>query len=174
MTAFAPDSEGVILRWRDRSNLETGFRIERKPAAPEEPADWTEIAVVGANITEVVDTSPDPGTRFTYRVRAFNDDGFSEYCAEWPTLVPLAPPNGLDASANGLRIVVTWQDVEGEDGYVIERRVGDGAWEVVGTREVDRTRFIDTVRGASRRIRYRVRAVNTWALSSFSESSHAR
>src|SRR5688572_13702188 len=105
MTAFAPDSETVILRWHDRSHLESGFRVERKPAAPNETAEWTEIAVVGTNVTAAIDTSPDPGTRFTYRVRAFNGDGFSAYCVEWPTLIPLAPPDGLEASAHGLRVL---------------------------------------------------------------------
>jgi titin len=61
------------LDWIDTSN-ESGFRILRKiPGLPP----FRRVSTVGQNITSYTDTGLSPGTRYCYRVRAFNAAGKS-------------------------------------------------------------------------------------------------
>lgn len=64
-------STSVTLTWKDNSNNESGFRVERKPKT----GAWSVIRTTGANVTSMVD-SPGKGT-WQYRVSAFNAAGVS-------------------------------------------------------------------------------------------------
>lgn len=68
----------IRLTWRDNSNNETEFRIERKQG---QGGSWSQIATVGANVTSYNDT-PQKGPTFYYRVRACNSAGCSAYSNE--------------------------------------------------------------------------------------------
>ncbi|MGB7159451.1 MAG: kelch repeat-containing protein [Tepidisphaeraceae bacterium] len=57
------------LKWSDRSSDETGFRIERKRGSL---GKYMPIAWLDAGVTSFVDAQLRPGTKYTYRVRAFN------------------------------------------------------------------------------------------------------
>ena len=63
------------LDWRDRSFNESGFLILRQivRVGPMSP-----IATVGQNITTYTDTGLSPGTKYCYRVLAFNVAGNSK------------------------------------------------------------------------------------------------
>ncbi|MCX6174749.1 MAG: fibronectin type III domain-containing protein [Ignavibacteriales bacterium] len=69
----------INLQWNDNSNNETGFRIDRKKTAT---GAWTEIAIVGANVTTYKDQSLDVETEYTYRVAAYSASTESEYTQE--------------------------------------------------------------------------------------------
>jgi len=60
------------ITWADQSNNETGFRIERARGAG---GAFMLVGVVGKNVTRFVDTDLRPGTKYTYRIRAFNAAG---------------------------------------------------------------------------------------------------
>jgi hypothetical protein len=68
----------VKLTWTDNSDNEQGFRIERKI----EEGDFEQVAEVGPDLTEYEDDGLAISTTYTYRVRAFNSDGNSEYSNE--------------------------------------------------------------------------------------------
>jgi len=70
LSATAVSSSQINLDWTDNANNETGFKIER---------DSMPIATVGANVTSYSDTGLDPSTTYTYRVRAYNGAGDSDY-----------------------------------------------------------------------------------------------
>jgi len=102
----------VVVTWNNAS-WETGYYVYRNGLGPE---------YVGADITTYVDNSANPGTVYSYIVAAYNscgagpqsnpDNGFK---AVAPALV-----TGLVASDDLCDdIVVTWNDVTGEDGYLI-------------------------------------------------------
>ena len=59
------------LRWTDTSSNETGFRIERSANG----TTFGQIATVGANVTTYSNTNLTAGTRYWYRVRAYNTRG---------------------------------------------------------------------------------------------------
>lgn len=65
----------IRLSWRDNSNNEDGFRIERSLLN----LIWEERAVVGPNVTTYVDRQVLPGVLYTYRVSAFNRAGRSSF-----------------------------------------------------------------------------------------------
>jgi parallel beta-helix repeat protein/predicted outer membrane repeat protein len=100
LTALALSQTQIRLNWTDNSNNETGFKIERFTGA--QP--FVEIATVGANVTTYTNSGLTANTTYTYRVRAYNSAGNSDYSntASATTLPPipvpqtpvmLAPPN---------------------------------------------------------------------------------
>ena len=74
LTANSPlGGRRVDLRWTDTSTRETGFRIERSANG----TTFGQIATVGRNVTTYSNTNLTPGTRFWYRIRAYNTTGTS-------------------------------------------------------------------------------------------------
>ena len=65
----------VTLNWVDSSSNETGFKIERSLNG----TTFTQIATVGVNIRTYTNTGLNRGTRYYYRVRAYNANGNSTY-----------------------------------------------------------------------------------------------
>jgi hypothetical protein len=67
----------VALAWRDNSNNEDGFLIQRTTLSPfgQGPRTFT----VGANVTTFTDTTVAPNSLYYYRVRAFNAIGNSAF-----------------------------------------------------------------------------------------------
>jgi len=79
------------LKWTDRSDNETGFRVERAAglAATE---GFVEIATVGANVVSYVDAGLPNATAYSYRLRAYNAAGNSGYSNTASGTTPPAPP----------------------------------------------------------------------------------
>lgn len=65
----------VQLNWNDNSNNEAGFRIERSTNG----VSFTQIDVIGADMTSYIDSSVLPSTTYYYKVRAYNANGNSAY-----------------------------------------------------------------------------------------------
>ena len=76
--AAVPTSSSLVkLSWQDRSNTESGFRVERSI----DGSTFTTIATLSVNDRDYDDTSVAPSTAYTYRVVAFNDAGDSTSAA---------------------------------------------------------------------------------------------
>ena len=67
----------IRLRWQDNAGTEDGFRIER--CAGTGCTGFTQVAVVGHDMTSHVDGGLARNTAYSYRVRAFNAAGVSAY-----------------------------------------------------------------------------------------------
>lgn len=67
--------ERVTLQWEDHSTNEVGFQIERKVG----DAAWTLLATVAENASSYEDPFISAGGSYRYRVRAYNDAGYSAY-----------------------------------------------------------------------------------------------
>ena len=80
LTATAINSRQINLAWKDHSNDEEGFKIERK--APQSGENYVVTATVGANVTSYADTGLVGGTNYFYRVRAYQTSGNSAYSEE--------------------------------------------------------------------------------------------
>jgi hypothetical protein len=65
--------------WMDNSSDEDGFKIERRTGTTQT---YTEIAIVGANVTSYNDSGLVDGETYCYRVLAFNAAGSSPYSDE--------------------------------------------------------------------------------------------
>jgi hypothetical protein len=68
----------VDLQWTDNAYNESGFRIERKINGV-----YTQIATAGANVTRYADTGLSATANTSYRVKAYNSVGDSDYSYVW-------------------------------------------------------------------------------------------
>jgi hypothetical protein len=79
LSVLGVTSRSVYLAWLDRSNNELGFHLERSGPA------GTVVLTLPRNTMSHLDSGLARGTRYTYRLRAFNADGVSAWTA--PLLV---------------------------------------------------------------------------------------
>jgi Fibronectin type III domain len=77
LDATALSSSQIRLRWQDNAGVEDGFRVER--CAGTGCTAFTQVAVVGYDVTSYVDGGLARNTAYSYRVRAFNSGGVSAY-----------------------------------------------------------------------------------------------
>ncbi|HEU6447811.1 MAG TPA: LamG-like jellyroll fold domain-containing protein [Verrucomicrobiae bacterium] len=106
LTATAASDREIDLSWTDNSTNETAFLIERS----QDNSVFTQIASVGAGVTNYADNGLSSATAYYYRVRASNSGGDSPYSdtVGATTLISTAPPvayyqfelNTLDSSGN--------------------------------------------------------------------------
>lgn len=85
LTASVGPDGRVVLVWRDGSDSESGFQIERRGRGR-----FSRIVTVPANATTYVDASAGRGQTYTYRVRAINVAGVSAFSGE-ATVTVLVP-----------------------------------------------------------------------------------
>jgi Fibronectin type III domain len=76
LTATAVSSSEIDLSWTDNSDNETEFKVERSTDAG---ITFIQIATVDADVTTYPDTGLAPSTTYSYRVRASNSTGDSDY-----------------------------------------------------------------------------------------------
>jgi len=79
----------LVLSWKDNSDNEAGFAVERR-SVPDGP--FVEVVRTPANVVSWTDTGLPPGKPFTYRLRAFNSAGFSGYTPEVTATTGPNPP----------------------------------------------------------------------------------
>jgi len=151
---------------------ETGYTVERSSNGG---STWTFSVNVGADVTSYSDTGLASGTAYTYRVRANNAAGSSAYNGTAAATTRPAAPAGLAATAvSASQINLSWSDVVGDTGYVIERSPsGAGGWTQVGTTATNVTAFSDTGLAAGTIYYYRVRANGVGGSSAYSNTSNA-
>jgi len=70
-----PKKYKTLLNWQDNSNIEEGYRLERKFGEDS----WEQIADLPANTTSYTDTDLNCDTWYWYRVKAYNGAGNSDY-----------------------------------------------------------------------------------------------
>lgn len=98
----ASAQSSLSLSWQDNSENEEGFEVERAIGG----AGWQTIATLPQDATAYTDASPDlvEGFFVSYRVRAYNRTGFSDYSntatatvapARW--FIPFAPSDAPGA-----------------------------------------------------------------------------
>jgi hypothetical protein len=143
LTAKATWSSSIVLTWKDNSNDETGFKIQRKEGACDSANVWSLIATKGANVTSHTNSGLIPNTTYSYQVRAYNGDGNSSYsnCASAKTTLsgtPKAPTNLEATSLSASQIKLTWTDNStDETSFKIYRRVETGSWVLLATKGTD-------------------------------------
>jgi fibronectin type 3 domain-containing protein len=113
LTATAIAARQIDLAWEDNSTDETGFKIERKTAG----GTWSQIAAVGADVTEFSDFTVLSEKTYTYRIRATNsvagtNSAYSNEASATTPVAPVTAPTGLTAQAalDPLRVNLNWND----------------------------------------------------------------
>jgi hypothetical protein len=171
LSVGAVTSTSVTLNWIDLAN-ETGYRLEARVGTS---GDWAEIASLDANVTSYQHRVVSGGTMF-YRLRAFNDVGTSPFSAEVSatTSVPAPVAPTLEATVlSHVAVDLSWNDVDHESGYSIERRTDSGQWVEIATPAANATSFSDAALAPATTYFYRIRALGTAGNSAFSAEVQA-
>jgi hypothetical protein len=181
LSANAVSASQINLAWTDNANNEDGFKIERCQGAG--CTSFAQIATVGANVTSFNNTGLTASTSYSYRVRANNSAGDSDYsntasATTQAASSPPAAPSNLSASAvSSTQINLTWTDnANNEDGFKIERCQGNGCtnFTQIATVGANVTSFSNTGLSPGTRYSYRVRANNSAGDSGYSNTATAR
>ena len=147
------------LTWFDMSQDEEGFEIQR--SLGDNDGEFSTRAVIGVDRQFYTDLAP-PDQIFTYRVRAFNIHGPSE----WSNLclvnrpAPLAPRRLQATEVTAHRVSLQWNDRSADEaGFQIQRRRhGALQWDTIKQLGPDQHTYTDTRLAAARTYDYRVRA----------------
>jgi hypothetical protein len=110
LVAVEEQSTVISLWWFDNSDNESGFKIERSPTGENE---WLEIAMMGVDADVYWDEGLICGEGYSYRVRAFNSAGDSEYSNIASQMIPCLPaaPTGLEITDFSPSIIeIHWSD----------------------------------------------------------------
>src|SRR5439155_4111020 len=102
------------------------YRIEQSPV---DDLHFSEIATVGPNVISYSATGLSEGTKYYYRVRAYNAITISGYSSEQnaTTLsnVPMAPSGLTITTITSDTVILAWTDNSGnESGFKIQRKQG--------------------------------------------------
>jgi uncharacterized protein len=160
LAAVAVSGTAINLYWSDNSNNETGFRIERRISGA-----YSQVATVGVNVTTYADSGLTPGTKYEYRVMAYNNEGDSSYSnvAEATThvVVPAAPSDLTVTAVTANSISLSWYDnSNNETGFKIERRTANTNYTQVATVGANVTTYTNTGLSNNTTYYYRVKAYN--------------
>jgi hypothetical protein len=165
----------VDLSWTDNSSNETSFKIERST----NNRTFTEIAMVGANVTTYANIGLTESTKYYYRVRASNSGGDSAYSntVNVTTLaaVPSAPTNLTATAASSSAVSLRWTDNStNETSFKIERSTDGLAFTEITTVGTNTNTYTDS-NGLteSTTYYYRVRASNSGGDSEYSNTASA-
>jgi predicted phage tail protein len=163
------------LSWGDSDGAEQGFKIERCTGL--DCSDFAQIATVQSNVTSYSNTGLSASTSYSYRVRAYNAAGDSDYSntasASTPAapLLPAAPTNLTATAISKSQINLSWTDKsDNETGFRIERCKGSTCtnFSLIATVGANVTSYANTKLNGNTTYRYRVYAYNASGNSSYS------
>ncbi|HUJ10125.1 MAG TPA: fibronectin type III domain-containing protein [Verrucomicrobiae bacterium] len=175
--AVALSTNTIQLGWSDNSAYEDGYKIERAADTNGAPDVWAQIATVNSNLGSYADAGLLDGTRYWYRVRAYNALGNSDYAGPVSATTSLSAPTNLTAVVvSESQIDLSWaENSVGEDGYTVERSTvfGKGAqFSVIATTAVNVATYSDFGASCGPAL-YRVRAYKASLVSAYSNVATA-
>ena len=175
LTAQATNPGKVQLSWKDNSNNEDGFIIERQLSG----SAFEVIDTAGANDTIYTDSTVTDTTSYNYRVKAYNllvESGYSNEVTIKTLLSTIPAPTELQAIkdiSDTTNVRLLWTDNSSNElGFVIQRKLGDTAsvalFAAIDTVGVDVVTYTDTTVSDTTTYTYRVYAFSSDTVSQFS------
>lgn len=147
LTAVALGASTIQLTWKDNSDDELGFRLERKDPIS---GVFILVEVLQPNSQEYFDTDLAAATSYTYRIASYSSTAVSGYSNEATAVTftqDIPGPSFLTADFDPLlrKVVVSWKDnTDEENGTEIERKEGlTGIFQGIGFTDEDQTFFLD-------------------------------
>ena len=170
LAARVASSTMIVLTWKDNSNNEKGFTLERR--RKDSPGTVWKFNV-DPNMTSYVDTVV-TGATFTYQICAYNAAGNSPYSntVEATTYPPPSAPSNLIATViSPTDISFTWTDnSSNEQGFKLERGLTQMVWNQIDIPTPNATTYTDSGRTPSTKYYYRICAYNTGGYSGYSNT----
>ena len=179
LTASTSDVN-VVLNWQDNSTNELQFYVERCQGV--NCTNFLGVGASGANVATWTDYNVAAGQSYSYRVQAWNSDGYSDYSniativTPGGSVVPPPAPSNLVAQAVARnQIQLTWtNNTSIQDGVVIERCKGATCTNFSQIATVTVTTYTDTSLLANTTYRYRIYAYNAAGNSPYSNIAAAK
>ncbi|MBI3923711.1 MAG: fibronectin type III domain-containing protein [Armatimonadetes bacterium] len=171
------------MNWQDNSTNESQFYIERCQGAG--CTIFAAVGSTGANVITWTDFNAAAGQSYSYRVRAWYSDGYSDYSNTATIVTPGGPPpspppapSKLIAQAlNKSKIKLTWtNNTANQDGVKIYRCQGNKCtkFDEIATVAGTATTYTDSGLATNTTYRYRVRAYNSAGNSPYSNIASAK
>lgn len=176
LIAQTASETSLLLSWHDRSDIETSFDIQESVGTE---TSYHPLATVPADCTSFVVTGRTPLVTYYYRIRAVNEYGISRFTeSAWatPGNFPPVPPTALAPEIMAeTEIEFRWIDESAnENGFEIFESVDDSLDFILLTfAGANITNRRITGRLPVTDYYYRVRAVNDYGQSGFSETVKA-
>jgi titin len=176
LTATVVSGVRIDLAWTDNSSNETGFRLERAPDVAGVPGTYAVINSPAANVRTYSNTGLTNGTRYWYRIRAYNSIGNSAYTPQVSatTLAPPAVPTNVQGVSPSSAIIdLSWTDNATDEASFRLERAPDvagapGTFGSAVTLGANVTTYRVTGLAAATSYWFRIRAQNTVGNSAFS------
>ena len=168
--AYDATNKRATLAWTDNATNESYYEIQSSTNGGE----WKSLSNLAANATSRVCNGLQPGTTYSYRIRAVANGSASAWVSA--TLVTpkmLAAPEsltmlGYDSSTG--RATLAWVDVEAkETAYEVQSSTNGGAWTNLPNLSANSTSRSCRGLVAGNVYRYRLRAVNAGGFSDWVE-----
>ncbi|KAF0217382.1 MAG: fibronectin type III domain-containing [Geobacteraceae bacterium] len=137
------DYSKVDLSWQ-HNNASATFIIERTPGPATPVSTWTVIATPGAGATSHPDTGLTAGTNYCYRINAIFSSLPSRKTPPMCVTTRLPKPTLTTLTVDSTsQITVNWDQVTGNTGYKVERKIGAGAWGDLPTKLTNENYHVD-------------------------------
>lgn len=164
----------INMIWKDNSNNETGFRVER---SEDGGRTWTKISDERENATSFDNTGLSPDKQYCYRVQAVNGAGGSRYsnepCATTQPDKPGTPARLTATATSSSQIRLEWVNTAGNaTGIQVERSEtgSGGSFTKVKDLGPGETNWTDEGLAASKEYCYRIRAINAAGNGDYTEA----
>jgi glucose/arabinose dehydrogenase len=158
----------ITLQWKDNSNNETGFIIERQTETTDV---FVVIDSVSSNVISFTDIIGDTAL-YSYRVKAYdasNQSGYSNQASINITIIPVELTSfTAEAVTNG--VILNWQTATelNNKGFEVQRKSDNNSWENIGfvngngttTQIKSYSYFDDSFTSKSSQIIYRLKQID--------------
>jgi hypothetical protein len=182
LSVAATSSTAAKLKWTDNAHTESGYRVERST----DGKTFTEINVISPDETSYINGKLKAGVTYSYRVRAFDGAGNSDYTnvaavtmdaastppVSTPTPSTLKAPTTLKVRPNSsTALLLVWIDnATSETGYAIDKSVDGVNFKTINTIGPNITSYVNGKLQTGVHYWFRVRAFDD---AGHSVSSHS-
>ena len=151
---------GASVSWNAIDGA-TSYRVFRKYYGAKS---WTQIAVVGSDKLNYIDTAAKSGYGISYTVRAYGENGSSTFVGTYFNYLQTPQLLGISNSESG--VYFKWNKVAGATGYRLYRRlINQSTWSYMCT--VTNTYYTDKTAKGGYHYKYTVIAVKDKIASGF-------
>jgi len=139
------DASKMNVTWRGNTPG-TKFRLERTPAPVLPTSVWSEVTTALPGTIAFLDSGLSAGGEYCYRIYAFTESPSLnsrtiEACGTTTLPATTLSPLVVDSTT---QITLSWSQIGGNTGYLVERKVAAGAWGALTTTATDITTYSDS------------------------------